>query len=204
MPVTGRPKTSKDVTWECAYCGESQVSPDYEAFRRRFCSRKCFHAAGGSGGPGKKEPAKKECPKCGDVFLTGGQGRPAHYQKYCSRGCQNAASGGQPRPRQLTELETAWLAGLFDGEGSIVFAKGRKQRSVTISMHNTCYPLLKRVEEITKTGRVFDHSKYRTSPKHSDVWVWQCYGQNARILLRQMLPWLIVKKDRALKVLADE
>lgn len=104
----------------------------------------------------------------------------------------------------MSQVEAAWLAGLFDGEGSIVELK-RKDRQLTkgwrITITNTNTDLLDRVEEVTGvTARVL--MKRRTlNPKHSQAFYWQCYSTTAAGVLLQMYPFLIVKRQRAAMVL---
>lgn len=99
----------------------------------------------------------------------------------------------------MSRVQAAWLAGLFDGEGSIIRPHAHRTNSVRITINNTCQPLVQQIAQVTGTGNVL----YRASknPKHADQWVWQCYADNARSLLRQMLPWLIVKREKALEAI---
>jgi hypothetical protein len=139
---------------------------------------------------------------CGEVFL-----RPLATARFCSRECYIISRLGVPKKttgatsqaRRLTKTEAAWLAGLFDGEGSIIFVhKDRPTPSVRITISNTYYPLLLRIQEVTGVGRLIVHHRAGTgNPKHSASWNWQTYSANARDLLQQMLPWLIVKREKA-------
>jgi len=143
----------------------------------------------------------KVCPKCGKVFYVGGEriagagGR--RNRVFCSAEC--AHKQRQPKARVLTKSERAWLAGLFDGEGSIVLPKGPHTNSLRLSVTNTCYPLLEQILSVTGTGAIVNH--HTATEKHAQCWYWQCYADNARSLLRQMLPWLIVKREKAEAVL---
>lgn len=150
---------------------------------------------------------EKTCLVCGDVFAGGGGRlqRPAD-QKYCSNRCSASARIRTPvhQIRRMTDVEAAWLAGLFDGEGSIVELKrGATQmtKAWRITITNTCLPLLDRVEEVTGVhARVFMKRK-APNPKHTQAYFWQAYSTTAAEVLMQMLPYLIVKRERALLVL---
>ena len=172
MGRTGRPKKSKDIEYECLNCGKRYTKPEWEVTGVKFCSRECFFASR-RGKPRtdlQVAPQEKTCPRCGATFLVGGAGRGKYHQKYCSVGCSNKALGYQPRPRQLTEVEVAWLGGLFDGEGSIITPRKHNPHSVRLTITNTHYPLLERVLNVTGTGRIIELTRYKKNLKHSPSW----------------------------------
>lgn len=99
----------------------------------------------------------------------------------------------------MSEVECAWMAGLIDGEGTIVRTKnGRDNYSLRLS--NTSRPLLDRIMEVAGTGALYDIPKHQSH--HKSAWLWQVNTRNAALLLRQVLPWLIVKRERAEEVLS--
>jgi hypothetical protein len=103
----------------------------------------------------------------------------------------------------MTEVEAAWLAGLFDGEGSIVCSRGSDiRRSIRITVTNTRFELLEHLREVVGTGAIIVQP--RREAHHSPTWYWLCHSDNARELLRQMQPWLIVKRERAAEALSKE
>jgi hypothetical protein len=201
MPRTGRPKKSADVACKCRVCGKEWTVPEWNKTQRDFCSRTCVYKSK-VGVPRNDLRAKATfnlCPVCGKEFQVGGTGRPKYKQKYCSGECQAVGQTYQPKPRTMSELEVAWLAGLFDGEGSIILKKRSRPNSLSsrITITNTFYPLLERVIEVTGTGKLYEMTRYKPDPSHARSWNWQCNGSNARLVLEQLLPWLIVKKERA-------
>jgi hypothetical protein len=103
--------------------------------------------------------------------------------------------------RTMTESETTWLAGVVDGEGSIIWASGEGKRPVRLNVYNTNVEFLKRSQEIAGTGTINATTAGRYSPKHKQGWTWQCYGSSAAYLIAQMYPWLIVKREKAERVL---
>lgn len=204
MPHKGRPKKSKDIDYECLTCGKRYTKPEWEVTGVKFCSRQCFYDSR-KGKPRtdlRVVPQEKTCPECGTVFLVGGAKHGRYYQKYCSPDCQHKGQGYQPRPRDLELYEAAWLAGLFDGEGSIIFAKDRPAKNIRMTITNTHYPLIERAAEVVGTGTIIEMARYKKNPRHSASWNWQCYGANARNLLRQIYPHLIAKKEKADKALS--
>jgi hypothetical protein len=88
----------------------------------------------------------------------------------------------------------------MDGEGSIVAVKrSRNGVSWRMSIFNTNYELLERIATVAGTGNIINHP--RAEAHHKPSWYWACYGDNAKHLLRQLLPWLIVKRERAQEAL---
>lgn len=102
----------------------------------------------------------------------------------------------------LSDGECGYLAGIIDGEGSILLTRSRalnKYGSATqyyaaITIVNTNLPMLTWVKErlggsIMETGKGAEHYK--------DVWRWQMQGQRASVICNKLLPWLIIKRPRA-------
>lgn len=146
---------------------------------------------------------------CGVAFACGGGRlqRPKG-QRFCSNRCSASAQIKTPwhEVRQMSDVECAWLAGLFDGEGSIVELKrGATQinKGWRIQITNTCTALLDRVDEVTGVHARVTKRRKVPNPKHAQAYDWQCYSTTAAAILVQMLPYLIVKRARALLVLAQ-
>lgn len=152
-------------------------------------------------------PTEKTCPNCGTVFLVGGRGRPRKSQVYCTQKCNALARTIQPSIAMLAHDDAVYLAGLFDGEGSIILWDrgygGRPQLRCSIS--NTHPGVLEWVRRITETGSIVKHEWVKAEQQHYKTSLtWQCYGQNAVSLLKQMLPRLIIKRERALEAIASQ
>ncbi len=196
----GRPPKAAKVTRTCDQCGSTWQAYPWDLDRLHYCSRKCW----GQSRVGKQalfrvEPETKFCAHCNKPYLVGGAGRPKRRNIYCSRSCarKNAwqGKGGHAPAREMSQLECAWFAGIFDGEGCIAWPRRTVLHSVRLDMTNTCKPLMDRVATVTATGRIV--TAVRQNKKHSQTWRWQAYGENARFILKQILPWLIVKKYAA-------
>lgn len=84
----------------------------------------------------------------------------------------------------------AYLAGFFDGEGSIGIAGGSLCARVT----NTYRPILERFKSAFG-GTVSVHSTGDEKSRLS--WVWTCYGDNAQRALEYLEPLLIEKGAQA-------
>jgi hypothetical protein len=101
----------------------------------------------------------------------------------------------------MTEIEIAYLAGLFDGEGCIHIKKTRRpdtpcgvqyalQTSVRMTNKNA-------VDKFYNAfgGHVYPCSK--RFPWHKDMWQWIALSSIAQVFLMDTMPYLIVKKDEA-------
>jgi hypothetical protein len=101
--------------------------------------------------------------------------------------------------RVMTTEEAAWLAGFFDGEGSLTLymgGRGKKHPAWTLSVPNTHYGSLKKCAAITGAGNIVH--KYYATEKRKEQWTWTVHKQrNIASILRQMFPFLTVKKARA-------
>lgn len=193
----------------CCQCQASFVSINRKA---RFCGRYCYHLSQ----LGRRRPeitVKREtrrCKTCGIEFTIGGSDGPTK-RVCCSLQCAARIPRGRRRTkvtaRIMTPTETAWLAGIVDGEGFICVTNKRfPTPTFILGVSNTCRPLLTRILEVTGCGRLDDSTRGvdRMNPYASRSWKWCAMTANALILLEQMLPWLIVKKSRAEKALAGE
>lgn len=135
--------------------------------------------------------------RCKKTFLVGGAGRKRKRQLFCSRKCRAA---GDRLPNKMSEINKAWLAGLLDGEGTIVFYQSPSNHEVyRISIGNTFRKLIDKIFEVSGIGKITTYKS--RNPKHNQVWYWNVCGENAKLLLKQMLPYLIVKKEKALKII---
>ena len=213
--MQGRPPKAPKITRVCQQCGKQWQAYEHEN-RILYCSRDCFYASR-IGRRRQLDPSEREeraCLRCGKTFVIGGAGYRPRGAKYCSRVCSKNAywqairRGEEPPParatfegqshdvaRQMSDNEQAWFAGLFDGEGCVGWPRRHVLHSVYLSVTNTNKRLIDKIVEVSGTGRVKPVA--RNNPRHSAAWVWACYGDNARSILRQILPWLIIKREAA-------
>ena len=198
--MRGRPAKAPKVTRVCQQCGNEWQAYEWENNTKLlYCSRECFYKSR-VGRPKvlRVEPEERPCLRCGKVFLVGGEGNRQKIAKYCSRTCAKHGYWGEAvhkAARQMTEVQAAWFAGVFDGEGCVGWPRRTVIHSVSLAVSNTNKPLIDKINEVTGTGRVIPGK--RRSNRHSPHWKWACYGDNARSILRQILPWLIVKREAA-------
>ena len=106
----------------------------------------------------------------------------------------------------MTRAETAYLAGFFDGEGSISLHRYSCLRSghlnpkykVVISCVNTDRVPVARLQ--TNFGGAL-RLVPRRNPRHKPVWRWDGGASVALRALKAMLPYLTIKAERAKLVL---
>lgn len=97
---------------------------------------------------------------------------------------------------QLTEQELAYIAGFFDGEGSIGINRSKRQTWLEVCFANTDEPIIAWI--YSKLGgriRVIDRSQ--KNPKWKKAFYAISSSARACKILRTLLPYLRVKKDQA-------
>lgn len=89
----------------------------------------------------------------------------------------------------MTELETAWLAGLLEGEGCFLVRKsGGYKGSVSISLQMTDEDVVKKVADLFGTKIYGPHGPYGASKLKT--WQTLIVGYEAANLMRTLLPYL--------------
>lgn len=195
MAMRGRPPKAPKVLHTCAMCGSTWEQYEWAiGNRQKYCSRACYtESRVGVPMATRVVPRYRNCKECGKEF------RVRREAQYCSRACSAKHRWlhrpGHERADQMTRAERAWLAGLFDGEGCIAWPRRENLHTARIDVYNCNYELLLMVQERTGTGKISARGKAKEH--HSQAYVWNCYGDNARLVLGQILPWLIVKKVAA-------
>jgi len=103
----------------------------------------------------------------------------------------------------MSVAEAAWLAGFFDGEGSISEFKGGrdyKYRTWKLSAPNTNRQSLEKCKTVTGVGGIC--VKYEKTKRRKKLWQWQLSAQrDIQKILLQMLPYLVIKKKKAKRFL---
>lgn len=98
---------------------------------------------------------------------------------------------------QLTCLfseELAYLAGLFDGEGSVTIYRSNRESSLKINISSTNLDIMEYLKEFLG-GYVVEH------PRKGNCKVWYQWGigsNDAADILYSLLPFLRIKKERAI------
>ena len=100
----------------------------------------------------------------------------------------------------MTETDKAYIAGFIDGEGSIGLRKCHTNRGyfdtiIRLRITNTNRDVLEWIKAKTGIGSVRQWA--RCSDKHKARFEWYCAGKKALIVLREVHPYLLIKKINA-------
>lgn len=179
----------------CEWCSKT-----FEAWKgwkaNRFCSQACYHAwrPGHSRGElaDQRPVEERTCPACARVFLVGGRGNRMRSAQCCSPECASKAKYRHGAiARMLTTAEAAYLAGLIDGEGSIMLYMRRDVVAMMVTVTNTHVGLLNWVRDVTQVGAVC--RQYAETSQRKASGFWRCNAEAAAGLLVQVQPYLIIK-----------
>jgi hypothetical protein len=98
------------------------------------------------------------------------------------------------------EVDLAWAAGVFEGEGTWCVTKGRSAQAV-VAMRDR--DVVERLAEIINFGSVREIKRAERNPKHSDIYAWGVYnGPQVRALIAMFMPYLGERrKVKALEIL---
>jgi len=89
-----------------------------------------------------------------------------------------------------------YIAGLFDGEGTICSKSDGSRLTVGIQIVNTDEAVIRWVHETMGIGGV-----YRQRGTNMPIWQWQCTLNDSMTALHWLLPYLRVKKPHAIEAL---
>ena len=103
--------------------------------------------------------------------------------------------------KKYTEVDLAYIAGLFDGEGSVGIyhqviptAKRGYTYRYQINISNNCLPPLKRIQELFGGG-IYSHGWKNSKWKESHEW--RVTGGRSTEVLLLLLPYLQIKYPQA-------
>ncbi len=122
----------------------------------------------------------------------------------------------------MTEHELAWLAGFIDGEGSLGIERRRHvlkggrivhRFMPKMSVTNTHLPTIKKVARMTNGSRsgwpigrrqavMVTKPAKRALKKYKQCYCVQWSAERARIVMREVLPYLVTKRAQAKTVLS--
>lgn len=194
----GRPSTKFEKS--CERCGKVFWTTPLATSDgpNKYCGRKCYYESQvGRERPNiRRLPEDRPCAACGTLFTVGGRGHPMHTQRFCSDTCKYSARYRHgARANDLSPLDAAYFAGLFDGEGSVILYMRRTAVAMRIHIANTYVPILEWVKETTGVGSVMAGKK--ASNVNKAGWWWACNAEAAESVLRQIRPYLRIKAEQA-------
>lgn len=100
----------------------------------------------------------------------------------------------------LIDLKYAFLAGLIEGDGcinlAVYYPKGTKTRIIGlyVTVTNTSMVLLAFLKE-HYGGNITE--RHYSGPKRRAYYDWRVYGDDAKLLLIRIFPYLVSKKEQA-------
>ena len=114
-----------------------------------------------------------------------------------SKMCATCRWGPVTPPRQMTEAETAWVAGIIEGEGSFIAAQ-----SLVIAVRMTDYDIIERLLSVTDVGTIYSLGKQKDH--HRPCRRWTVKRQvHVRYLAEAVMPWLGQRRTIAAQILLD-
>ena len=97
----------------------------------------------------------------------------------------------------MTSIDAAYIAGILDGEGSIMIpSRSSGGASLRVSISNTDYGLMEWIRATALGGKIYAKSRtgsLGTKPIYMVVWG----GQRALDFLKQVVPYMRVKRMQA-------
>lgn len=92
----------------------------------------------------------------------------------------------------------AYIAGMLDGEGTVTLSRHHKNETHApeVTITNCDLGVLKWIKEKVGMGYVIK-KKFKRDPKHSDAYAWTIRNDAAINLLKDLYPYLIIKRERA-------
>ncbi len=143
-------------------------------------------------------PEKRKCQRCNKLFLVGGRGNARKAAKLCSKTCGTVETRLRLKARKMTVAERAYLAGIIDGEGCIVATRHKRPTaSWRLQVVNTDMGLLEWCIEVTGVGSITTHTHDTNFKRNFTVYTWACYSAKAASVLRQIIPYMIIKRAKA-------
>ena len=94
----------------------------------------------------------------------------------------------------MSDTDIAYIAGFFDGEGSIFVSKSKKQYFLTVSISNTNLLVLESIQKIIG-GNISKSPDNRENS--SQLFRLRLYCNEAKKFLERILPYLKTKKEQA-------
>jgi hypothetical protein len=133
------------------------------------------------------------CSSCKELHRTSLPGCEQCGQHTRGKLCRACYQGPVPSLRAMTACDLAWMAGLIEGEGSLI-PGGRRYGSVRVAM--TDLDILQRLAEVFGVGTIC--SLRSREAHHKQAWVWQVVRQaNVADLTEVIAPFLLERRRAA-------
>lgn len=100
---------------------------------------------------------------------------------------------------ELKELDVAWLAGIYEGEGSCAITSGR---AIRVEIVMTDQDVMSRIHSLTGCGSL--RSVAQRAENYKSAWRWSVGSGEAVDFLQAILPWLGERRSqRAQEAIAN-
>lgn len=108
----------------------------------------------------------------------------------------------QTRAKQnLSEAELAWAAGFVDGEGYIGVIRAKTKRGLYYSYITHVEVAQAKAAPIIRFKEMFGGNVKFVANRKQGYWYWRTFSRETVPILKQLLPYLFVKKEQALLVI---
>lgn len=104
----------------------------------------------------------------------------------------------ESRVRKLSDVEAAYVAACIDCDGHIGVHKNRNSKEVKVGISNCDKDFLVSILCMVNGGRLTEHKIKHIRPTHRKQWLLDFRVREMKDLLPQLLPYLFIKKGRAL------
>lgn len=153
----------------------------------------------------RRRPAEiRICATCAVPFFVGGNTNVSRQKVFCGRWCARVAHALRHPARVLSPTEAAYLAAFIDGEGTLSHPRSRPhQWKLDIVQKDAA--VLAWIRGVTGVGRLYPRRNMghglRNPRDYGDLMHWHVAGWAAAEIVRQILPYLHVKRARAEQML---
>lgn len=100
----------------------------------------------------------------------------------------------------MDDIELAWAAGFFEGEGCVSTGRGRQYMYLVLNItQNNLYPLLRFQNAVYGHGKVYGPYTRKVSP-FTDYHKWQDRGKDCWVVMELLRPYLCPESDKLKKL----
>jgi len=111
----------------------------------------------------------------------------------------------------MDSSNASYLAGLFDGEGSVTYKQYMRKRTgekkayltwnIQLEVSMTEEHIIKWIYETLNVGNVNKRPPHKTSMGKKMQYRWRCSHRDALMVAKAMIPYVKIKKERLKKII---
>lgn len=186
-------KTGERYLTSCAACSKELSLPAhrFKHTKLHFCDKGC-HDVYQTG----RRSEQKACAGCGSNFIIGGRGNRARKAVFCSIRCASRARirTGETA-NELTVAQASYIAGLVDGEGSIMLIGRRGGCALRLTVSNNVYSVMEWLTSTLGVGVIV--RRLPNNKKHATSYTYQINSHGANSIIQQIRPHMVIKARQA-------